>query len=412
MDNTAGSLALAGHVPATDAPLVARLRDAGAVILGTANLSEWANFRSSRSSSGWSSVGRQTRNPHVLDRNPCGSSSGSAVAVAAGLAPLAIGTETDGSIVCPAGQSGVVGIKPTLGLVSRDGIVPIAHSQDTAGPMGRTVRDAALALAAIAARDPDDPAAAAVPGDLPDYAAALTPGTRLSGVRIGVWRGYWGAGADPDVERCFSDAIEALARLGAEVVDPVDLGDLDGVDPAEERVLYAEFKHDLAAWLAAHGEPNGIATLADLIAWNTRHADAVMPYFGQERLEQAERTSGLDDPAYVEALASSKRISRDAIDGALATHRLTAIVAPTNSPAWPIDLVNGDHYLLSSSQLPAVSGYPNVTVPMCFVHELPVGLSVFGTAFAEVDLLRIAHAFEGATRARRAPAFRPTLDLE
>ena len=411
LDNTAGSRALAGNVPAADAFLTARLRAAGAVILGTANLSEWANFRSSRSSSGWSSIGRQTRNPYVVDRNPCGSSSGSAVAVAAGLAVATIGTETDGSIVCPAGQNGVAGIKPTIGLVSRGGIIPIAHSQDTAGPMARTVREAALVLQAIAAKDPEDAASAEAPDEVPDYTAGLGDAPRLDGVRLGVWRDHFGAGDDPQVEACTAAAITALESLGAEIVDPVDVGDIDDLGEAESTVLYTEFKHDVAAYLEAHGAPNGLATLAQLAAYNEEHAAEVMPYFGQERFAQSLEARELDSPEYTRALATSKRISRGAIDGALAKEVLNAIIAPTNGPAWPIDLVNGDNFVLSSSQLAAVSGYPNVTVPMCFVHQLPVGLSIFGAAWSEAELIRIAHAFEQATRARRAPEFLPTLDL-
>ncbi len=411
LDNTAGSRALAGNVAAADAFLAARLRAAGAVILGTANLSEWANFRSSRSSSGWSSIGRQTRNPYVVDRNPCGSSSGSAVAVAAGLAVAAIGTETDGSVVCPAGQNGVVGIKPTIGLISRGGIIPIAHSQDTAGPMARTVRDAALVLQAIAAADPEDPAAAGAPEEAPDYTAELTGEPRLDGVRLGVWRDHFGAGGDPDVDACTAAAIAALESLGAEVVDPVDLGDTGGLGDAERTVLYTEFKHDVAVYLEAHGAPNGLATLAQLAAYNDQHAGEVMPYFGQERFTRSLEAGDLDSPEYAQALAASKRISRGAIDTALARDRLSAIIAPTNGPAWPIDLVNGDNFVLSSSQLAAVSGYPNVTVPMCFVHQLPIGLSIFGSAWSETELIRVAHAFEQATRARQAPEFLPTLDL-
>ncbi len=411
LDNTAGSRALAGNVVEADAFLAARLRAAGAVILGTANLSEWANFRSSRSSSGWSSIGRQTKNPYVIDRNPCGSSSGSAVAVAAGLAVAAIGTETDGSVVCPAGQNGVVGIKPTIGLISRDGIIPIAHSQDTAGPMARTVKGAALVLQAIAAKDPKDPASADAPDEVPDYTAELEDDPRLDGVRLGVWRDHFGAGDDPDVEACTAAAIAALEALGAEVVDPAELGDLDGLDDAEGAVLYSEFKHDLAAYLDAHGAPNGLSTLAQLAAYNQEHADEVMPYFGQDRFTRALEQGEMESPEYTAALAASKRISRGAIDGALARHRLDAIIAPTNGPAWPIDLVNGDNFVLSSSQLAAVSGYPNVTVPMCFVHRLPIGLSIFGTAWSEAELIRIAHAFEQAAGARQAPEFLPTLEL-
>jgi amidase len=410
LDNTAGSLALQGNVPEEDAFLVARLRQAGAVILGTANLSEWANFRSSRSSSGWSSIGRQTKNPYVLDRNPCGSSSGSAVAVAAGLAVAAIGTETDGSVVCPAGQNGVVGIKPTIGLVSRGGIIPIAHSQDTAGPMARTVRDAALMLQAIAAKDPEDPAAAEAPAEAPDYTAALSEDPRLDGVRLGVWRDHFGAGDDPDVDACLEAAIAAFEDLGAEVVD-ADLGEREGLGDAESAVLSAEFKHDIAAYLDAHGAPNGLSTLEQIMAFNDQHAETVMPYFGQERFQRALDGGEPDSPEYLEALAASKRISRGAIDGALAKDGLAAVIAPTNGPAWPIDLVNGDHFVLSSSQLAAVSGYPNVTVPMCFVHQLPIGLSIFGGAWSEAELIRIAHAFEQQTHARRPPRFLPTLEL-
>ncbi len=411
LENTAGSRALAGHLPAEDAFLAARLRAAGAVILGTANLSEWANFRSSRSSSGWSSIGRQTKNPYVTDRNPCGSSSGSAVAVAAGLAVAAIGTETDGSIVCPAGQNGVVGIKPTIGLVSRDGIIPIAHSQDTAGPMARTVKDAALVLQAIAVRDPEDPASAEAPAEMPDYTAGLEDGARLDGVRLGVWRDHFGAGDDPDVEACTEAAIAAFESLGAEVVDPAGLGDLEGLGDAEATVLYTEFKHDLAAYLAAHGTPGGFANLEQLVAYNDEHAAEVMPYFGQERFLRALEKGETDAPEYSEGLAASKRISRGAIDGALAKDDLDAVIAPTNGPAWPIDLVNGDNFVLSSSQLAAVSGYPNVTVPMCYVHQLPIGLSIFGGAWSEAQLIRIAHAFEQATSVRKAPQFLPTLEL-
>ena len=411
LENTAGSLALAGNIAAEDAFLVARLRDAGAVILGTANLSEWANFRSSRSSSGWSSIGRQTKNPYVVDRNPCGSSSGSAVAVAAGLTALAIGTETDGSVVCPAGQNGVVGIKPTIGLVSRDGIIPIAHSQDTAGPMARTVRGAALMLQAVAAQDAEDPAAADVPDEIPDYTAGLVDSPRLDGVRLGVWRDHFGAGDDPDVEACLESAITAFESLGAEVVDPADLGDLEGLRAAEVTVLYTEFKPDLAAYLEAHGSPNGLSNLEQVVAYNRANAEMVMPYFDQERMEQSLEEGEIDGPKYRKALAASKRISREAIDGALTKDDLDAIIAPTNGPAWPIDLVNGDNFGLSSSQLPAVSGYPNVTVPMCFVHQLPVGLSIFGAAWSEAELIRVAHAFEQATGARQAPKFLPTLDL-
>jgi amidase len=412
LPNTAGSLALADNLIDSDAFMVAELRAAGAVILGTANLSEWANFRSTHSTSGWSSIGRQTRNPYVLDRNPCGSSSGSAVAVSAGLTVVAVGTETDGSVVCPAGINGVVGIKPTLGLVSRDGIIPIAHSQDTAGPMGRSVRDAAILLQVMAAFDAGDAAAEQQPE--PDYLVALGDG-RLDGVRLGVQRDHFGAGRYPAIEDCLAEAVFAFAALGAEVVDPAELGghdELDSLGDDEGTVLFTEFGPDLAAYLAAHGAPGGMRGLDDLIGFNAAHADTVMPYFGQEDFERAAAAGGLADEDYIEALARAKRVSQGAIDGALQTQDLDAIIGPTNGPAWTTDLVNGDRYSLSTSQLPAVSGYPSITVPMCQVHGLPVGLSIFGTAYSEPELLRIAYAFEQATQARRAPEFLPTLELE
>ncbi len=411
MTTTAGSLALEGHKAERDAFMVARLREAGAVILGKANLSEWANFRSEHSSSGWSSEGRQTKLPHVLDRNPCGSSSGSGVAVSASLVAVAVGTETDGSVVCPSGHNGIVGIKPTLGLVSRDGIIPIAHSQDTAGPMGRTVRDAATLFQAMTAKDPGDPAAGNFPEEVPDYLASLK-GTDLTGVRIGVMRDYYGAGGNARVDAVFEKAIATLTNLGAEIVDPADLGDRKGMDGAEYEVLLYEFKADLAAYLEGHGLPNGMGSLKDLIAFNESRRESVLPYFGQEIFAMAAEKGPLTDTAYVQALAVSKGLACGAIDGALKKHGIDAVIAPTNSPAWPIDLVNGDHYSLSSSSLAAISGYPNVTVPMGDVHGLPVGLSIFGTAFSEPVLLRIAYAFEQETKARKKPEFLPTLVLE
>jgi len=413
MTTTAGSQALAGHRADEDAFLVARLREAGAVILGKTNLSEWANFRSTRSSSGWSSIGGQTKNPHVLDRSPCGSSSGSGVAVAAALAPLAVGTETDGSVVCPSGTNGIVGIKPTLGLVSRAGIIPIAASQDTAGPMARTVRDAAVLLAAMAAIDPDDPATAGAPDPLPDYLAALGDG-RLDGQRIGVMRDYHGAGKNPLLEALFSAAIERFRGLGAEIVDPADLGDRKGLDAAEFEVLLYEFKAGMADYLAAHGSPNGMSTLGDLVAFNDHSADLMMHWFGQEIFIAAAEKGPLTDRAYHDALEKSKQIAREAIDRALAGDDLDLIIAPTNGPAWVIDLVNGDSFSTSvaSSTLPAVSGYPNLTLPMGHVHGLPVGISLFGTAWSEPLLIRAAHAFEQASAPPLSPTFSPTMSLD
>ncbi|MDX1482105.1 MAG: amidase [Woeseiaceae bacterium] len=401
MATTAGSLALEGHVAPDDAFLVQQLRDAGAVILGKANLSEWANFRSTRSSSGWSSLGGQTRNPYDPARNPCGSSSGSGAAVAANLAVLAVGTETDGSIVCPASINGIVGIKPTLGLVSRDGIIPIAHSQDTAGPMGRSVRDAALMLNAMVAADPDDPASADRPDSLPDYASDLSPDA-LQGKRIGVLRNFGGAGENPYVEQTFSAAIETLRELGAVIVDDLE-PDTDGLGDAEYEVLLYEFKADLADYFASADAP--LRSLADIIEFNEANAEAVMPFFGQEHMLLAVEKGGLDDEAYREALAASKRIARAAVDDTLATHELDALIAPSNGPSWMTDHVTGDHYGIGSSSLAAVSGYANVTVPAGYAFELPLGLSFIGGAFSEHSLIRMAYAFERATMARQPPDF-------
>lgn len=402
MSTTAGSLALEGHRAPEDATLVARLRAAGAVILGKTNLSEWANVRSTRSSSGWSSRGGQTRNPYALDRNPCGSSSGSGVAVAADLAAAAIGTETDGSIVCPAAVNGVVGVKPTLGLVSRAGIIPVAHSQDTAGPMTRSVADAAIVLEALVGRDPRDPATRVAEAF---DAGALTafPEDALRGVRLGVVRSCCGRheGADAVFER----ALETLRGLGAEIVDEVDLSSVNAVREHEMQVLRVEFKAGLDAYLRAR--PNApVRSLADVIAFNERHAERVMPYFRQELLEQAQAQPGLDDPAYLAALAACRRIARDeGIDRVLREHRLEALIAPTAVPAWVSDPIDGDRFLGLCSTPAAVAGYPHVTVPAGFVHALPVGLSFFGAAQRDAALLGYAHAFEQAADARRPPTY-------
>ena len=399
MHTTAGSLALATHRAADDAFLVARLRDAGAVILGKANLSEWANFRSARSSSGWSSLGGQTKNPYDPRRNPCGSSSGSAVAVAANLTVLAVGTETDGSIVCPSGINGVVGIKPTLGLVSRDGIIPVAHSQDTAGPLARTVADAAILLAAMSGADPSDPATANGPNRVPDYAAGLSANA-LDGKRIGVLRSYWRAGDDPNVEAVFNQTIQTLEACGAEIVDPIEL-DIANMWEVEDEVLDYEFKADLGAYLQSSGA--SVKSLEDVIRFNTEHADAVMPFFGQELMEASQKKGPLSEDAYLEALAESKRISQTVIDAALKSNTIDAIIAPTNGPAWLTDHVNGDSFSLSSSSYAAVSGYASITVPAGFVHGLPIGVSFIAGAYSDKQLIDMAYAFEQASKVRRPP---------
>ena len=399
MHTTAGSLALADHVAPTDAFLVSRLRDAGAVILGKANLSEWANFRSNRSSSGWSSIGGQTRNPYDPLRNPCGSSSGSGVAVAANLVTVAVGTETDGSIICPASANGVVGIKPTLGLVSRSGIIPIAHSQDTAGPMARSVRDAAILLTAMTGIDPGDEATGTAPAATINYAANLAADA-LAGKRIGVLRSHPGARNNPGVAELFELALRAMRDQGADIVDNVEV-DITGARDAETVVLNVEFKHDLAAYFERSQAPYD--SLADIIAFNEDNADQVMPIFGQERMLAAQASGSLDDPAYVQALADSKRITREALDAAFDAHELDAIVAISNGPAWMTDHANGDSFRIGSSRYAAVSGYPNITVPMGFVYELPIGISFIGRPWSEPQLIAIAYAFEQKTRARRPP---------
>jgi len=398
MHTSAGSLALAEHAPPADAFVVKRLRDAGAVILGKANLSEWANFRSSRSSSGWSSVGGQTKNPYDTARTPCGSSSGSAVAVAANLTVLAIGTETDGSIVCPAGVNGIVGIKPTLGLVSRSGIIPIAHSQDTAGPMARSVRDAAMLLTAMTGIDADDPATADA-GIHHDYSSNLTA-DGLREKRLGVIRSFRGAGSNPGVDALLESSVAVLGEQGATVVDNIEY-EAANMHDAEYEVLLYEFRTDLNNYLEKSGAP--VKSLADLIAFNDAHAAAVMPIFGQDVFLEAEEKGPLTDPKYLEALETSKRLARAAIDSAMDQHELDAIVVPTNGPAWMIDHVNGDNYSIGSAALAAISGYPSITVPAGHVSGLPVGLSFIGKAWNEKQLIEIAYAFEQATNARYAP---------
>lgn len=408
MQTTAGSLALEGSPAPRDAFIVARLREAGAVLLGKANLSEWANFRGQRSSSGWSGRGGQVRNPNVLDRSPCGSSSGSGSAASANLATLTIGTETDGSIVCPASANGIVGVKPTVGLWSRSGIIPISHTQDTAGPMCRTVTDAALLLAALAAVDDRDPATAAARGRIEaDYTRHLDAGA-LRGARIGVVRKHVGVSAK--TEKVFEEALAALRSAGAVLVDPVDFADPGPLGAAEWDLLAHEFKAGVEAWLAALGSATPHRTLADLIAFNEANASRELPYFGQETFELAARAGSLRSAKYRSLLATCRRLARtEGLDPRLAARRLDALVAVTGGPAWPIDLVNGDRFTGGSSTWAAVAGYPAVTVPMGAVQELPVGLTFMGRAWSEGRLLGLAYAFEQATRARTAPAFRPTI---
>jgi amidase len=400
MHTTAGSLALATHRAADDAFLVERLRKAGAVILGKANLSEWANFRSSHSSSGWSSLGGQTKNPYDPKRNPCGSSSGSAVAVAANLTTLAVGTETDGSIVCPAGINGVVGIKPTIGVVSRSGIIPGASSYDTAGPLTRTVRDAAILLTAMSGVDPSDPTTENGPAGVPDYAAGLSADA-LRGKRIGVLRNYWGAGEDPNAEAVFDQAITVLEASGAEIVDPIEL-EIDGMWEAEAVAFNYELKAGIDGYLQASGA--SVKSLEEVIRFNTENAAAVMPFFGQDGMEAAQKMGPLSEDAYLKALSDSKRISQAAIDGALKSNRIDALIAPANSPAWLTDHIKGDvDFGLSSSSYAAISGYASVTVPAGFVHGLPVGVSFIAGAYSDKQLIDLAYAFEQASKVRRPP---------
>ncbi|MBV8757528.1 MAG: amidase [Deltaproteobacteria bacterium] len=402
MQTTAGSLAMVGAKPAQDSGVVAKLRAAGAVLLGKTNLSEWANIRSTRSTSGWSGRGGQTHNPYALDRNACGSSSGSGAATAANLCTVAVGSETDGSILCPSSVCNLVGIKPTVGLVSRAGIIPISHSQDTAGPMARTVRDAALLLGALAGSDPRD--IATKDAKVANYLA----GGDVKGMRIGVVRSYFGG--HPEQDKLVDQAIAALKGRGVEVVDPVELpawpsGDAD----PEFTVLLYELKADLNAYLATANAP--VKSLADVIAFNQAHAAQEMPYFAQEIFEKAQAKGPLTDQAYLDARAKSLELARGGIDAALDKHKLDALVAPTAAPAWLNDLVLGDHIAGGSTQAAAVAGYPSVTVPVGFTRGLPVGMSIFGRAWTEATLIRIAAAVEDLLHARRPPSFAASADL-
>ncbi|MDC3954797.1 amidase [Polyangium jinanense] len=404
MVNSAGSLALADHRPKEDAFLVARLRAAGAVILGKTNLSEWANFRSTRATSGWSSRGGQTKNPYVLDRNPCGSSSGAGTAIAASLGAIGVGTETDGSIICPSAVNGLVGLKPTVGLVSRSGIIPISISQDTAGPMARTVTDAALLLSALAAVDPADPAAPKEGGLPTDYTTFLKPGA-LKGKRLGVLR--QAMGYHPDVDRAAEASLTTLRAQGAEVVD-VEMATYHRWDNPELTVMLYEFKDGLNAYLRRSGAPH--ASLSALIAWNEAHAETVMPFFGQELFEKAAALGPLTDAEYLEARESARRLAgKEGLLAILDGGKLDAVVAPSMAPAWLTDHVLGDHFVGESYAVAAVAGTPSITVPMGDSHGLPLGFVFMGRAYSEGELLGMAFAFEQSTKARRAPAFEPTL---
>lgn len=403
MQTTAGSLALVGSKPVKDSFVAQQLRKAGAVILGKTNLSEWANMRSSHSVSGWSGRGGLTKNPYALDRNACGSSSGSAAAAAANLCAVAVGTETDGSVVCPSSLCGLVGIKPTLGLVSRSGIIPIAHSQDTAGPMARTVTDAAILLSALAGIDGADKATAESAGKAAfNYTQFLDP-NGLRGARIGVARKYFGF--NDLVDNLIEEALKEMKRQGAEIIDPADLPSHGKFGDTEFTVLLYELKADMNAYLATRPDAQ-VRTLKDLIDFNNQNASKEMPYFGQDEFIKAQAKGPLTDKEYVNALATNHRLSRkEGIDAIMDKHGLDAIVAPTAGPAWLTDLVNGDHVGGGSSDAAAVAGYPDITVPAGMISALPIGISFFGRAWSEPVLLKIAYGFEQASKARKPPTF-------
>ena len=408
MQTTAGSLALAGSAAPADAFVAAQLRRAGAVILGKTNLSEWANIRSSHSTSGWSGRGGLTRNPYALDRNPCGSSSGTGAAVSANLCVAGLGTETDGSVVCPASANGLAGLKPTVGLVSRSGIVPISHSQDTAGPMARTVRDVAILLGAMAGADPQDSATADSHRKVSlDYTKFLDP-VGLKGARLGVVRKYFGF--NDAVDQLMDTLIGEMKRAGAEIVDPADIPTIGKFDESELTVFYYELKADLAAYLARRGS-SSVKSLKDVIEFNERNREREMPYFGQDIFLKSEQKGPLSSKEYLDALALNQKLSRaEGIDFIMDKFKLDALVAPTAGPAWITDLINGDHAAGNSSSAAAVAGYPNINVTGGYLWGLPVGVSFFGRAWSEATLLKIAYSFEQLTKARQKPRFLPTID--
>ena len=410
MMTTAGSLALIGSQPPKDSFVAEKLRAAGAVILGKTNLSEWANIRSSHSTSGWSGRGGLTKNPYALDRNPCGSSSGSGVGVSANLCTAAISTETDGSIVCPSSSNGIAGIKPTVGLVSRGGIIPISHSQDGAGPMCRTVRDAAIMLGALTGVDPRDSATENSQGkSLTDYARFCDP-DGLKGARIGVARKYFGF--NDAVDALMEQSLDAMKRQGATLIDPADIETLGKFDESELLVFMYELKADLNAYLATLGPHAPVRTLKEIIDFNDRNRQKEMPYFGQDLFLKAEAKGPLTEKAYLDALEKNHQLARtEGIDTTMDKHHLDAIVAPTGGPAWITDLVNGDHVAGGSSNAAAVAGYPNINVTAGFVSALPVGISFFGRAWSEPTLIRLAFAFEQTVKARHSPRFLSTVGL-
>ncbi|MGD0599751.1 MAG: amidase [Terriglobales bacterium] len=409
MNTTAGSLALLGGRPANDAFVAAQLRNAGAVILGKTNLSEWANIRCSHSTSGWSGRGGLTRNPYALDRNPCGSSSGTGAAVSANLCVAGVGTETDGSVVCPSSANGLAGLKPTVGLVSRSGIIPISHSQDTAGPMARTVRDVAILLGAMAGADPQDAATADSRGKLPaDYTRFLDP-VGLRGARLGVVRKYFGF--NDAVDQLMDSLLGEMKRAGAEIVDPADIPTIGKFDDSELTVFCYELKADLAAYLARRGA--SVKSLRDVIEFNELNRGREMPYFGQDIFLKSEQKGPLSSKEYLDALALNHQLTRaEGIDFVMDKFKLDALVAPTGGPAWITDLINGDHVAGGSSSAAAVAGYPNINVTAGYLWGLPVGISFFGRAWSEPTLLKIAYSFEQLTKARQKPRFLPTIDIK
>jgi amidase len=410
MQTTAGSLSLVGQPAPRDAYIVDKLRESGAVILGKTNLSEWANIRSKNSTSGWSGRGGLTRNPFALDRNPSGSSSGSGAAVSANLCAAAIGTETDGSIISPASACGLVGIKPTVGLLSRSGIIPISHSQDTPGPMARTVADAAALLGALTGIDPRDAATNGSRGKaVSDYTAFLNANA-LRGARVGVARNYFGF-SEP-VDKLMADAIDAIKQAGAIVIDPADIATSAHLGPGEIVVLLFELKAGLNSYLAERALKDGPRTLADVIKFNDANRATEMPYFGQDRFLEAEGKGALTTKVYLDTLAKNQKLARQqGIDAVANKFKIDAFIAPSRTPAWLTDLINGDSSSHSCSALPAVAGYPHITVPMGYVHGLPVGISFFGPAWSEPKLISLAYAFEQLTKFRRPPKLLRTADL-